>query len=122
MELYNQIIPGTAQSAGARVRTDEFKKINDIPKDLITPLVDIMKKEGVDITNNPMNQATPEMLDGADIVIVMEEKEHLPDFITQNPKVRYWDIPDPKGQSMGFYEDITNKLKKLVSALAEELK
>lgn len=119
-EFYNCILPGTAKSAGTKVR-EEFKMVGEVPAELVTDLLETMSEEGIDISQNPMTQVTPEMIDEADVVVVMAEPETVPDYIKDNPKTRMWQVTDPKGQSREFHQEVKKQIKELVDQLAKEI-
>jgi len=113
--LYNQEASSKSSSAGTKVEI-ENQKISDRP--LAKPVIDFMKNEGIDISNNTTNQVTPQMLNEFDKIIVMAEPETIPSFLLNNHKTIIWDIEDPKGKICKELEkivlEIKNKLKTLV--------
>ena len=60
-------------------------------------VINAMKEENIDITNNISKLATKEMLKNSDLIILMSKNlsSHL-DFIKSNTsaKIEIWDIPD----------------------------
>lgn len=102
-------------SSGIKVNEKEREKLKDIP--LAEPVIRFMKKEGFDASENFRKQITREMVNKADKVIVMAEKEIWPDFLINNPKVVFWDIEDPKGMSDEGYKKIIEQLKKLIEEI-----
>lgn len=72
---------------------------------------------GIDITENERDQLTPQMVDAADIVIVMAEKETWPDFLKTSTKVIYWEIEDPFGKT----QEETNQARDLILQYVQEL-
>jgi arsenate reductase len=110
----------SATSAGTRVRDKEgnsregtkLKDIGGAEKVLIA-----LKEIGIDASENVSNQLNPELLDNADIAIVMAEKETIPDYLSKSNKCAYWDIVDMKDQSL---EDVRIGRDKIY-ALSEKL-
>ncbi len=106
-------------SAGIKVNEEEGEKLKDIP--LAEPVIRFMRKEGFDASENFRKQITKKMVDNADKVIVMAEKEIWPDFLINNPKVVFWDIEDPKGISDEGYKNIISYLRRLIGEMHDKL-
>ncbi len=84
-------------------------------------IVSCMKNEyGLDVTNKNVKFLTMKMLESADIVIVMAERETLPDYLRKFSKVIYWDVEDPTGrgyqETCFIIEQIKMKIEELVGA------
>lgn len=80
--------------------------------DAIEHVVTVMKEEGVDISRCTRNQVTKEMVDEADrVVLVVDENDPIPEYLTDNPKVTRWDVLDPKGQSLEFTREVRDQIK-----------
>ncbi len=106
-------------SAGTIV-DNEGQILKNLPgaQEVITSL----KKEGIDISKNKRNQITPKMVDWADKIIVMAEKETIPDFLLNSQKAIIWEIEDLKGGSLGNHLKRIPKLKDKVLSFIEEYK
>ena len=98
-----------ASSAGTKVFENENQKIVEIP--LAEPVIRFMKKEGLDLTENSRKQVTPEMIKDYDKIIVMAEHETIPEYLFNNKKVEFWDIPDPKGIDDDGFKKIISQIK-----------
>ncbi len=83
-------------------------------------VVQCMNELGHDLSKNTRKQLTPEMVNNADKIIVMTEKENLPDYIDMS-KVVFWEIDDAKDKSLEFHLKIRDQIKKLVEKLVIEL-
>lgn len=60
-------------------------------------VVEVMREEGIDISEQSINQITPEMLENATQIVVLTEKENLPDYFdTYLSKVVRIPIEDPE--------------------------
>ncbi len=73
-----------------------------------------MREVGLDLANNPRKNITIELVDQADKVIVMAEKDTWPDYLLDNPKVLYWQVENPKGQTYEKTCEIRDIVKGLV--------
>ncbi len=80
-------------------------------------VLDVIGKEGIDISTNTRDLLTPDMLDKYDKVVVMAEPENTPDFLKNSPKFVYWEIEDPKG---GNYETV-QKAKEIIKYKVQQL-
>lgn len=81
----------------------------------IDNVIEVMREEGVDISGNIRNQVTKEMADSADkIVLVVDERDPIPEYLVNNPKVIKWDVLDPKGQSLEFTREVRDQIKGLI--------
>lgn len=118
--LFTKYSGRPASSAGINVFENENQKLNEIP--LAEPVIRFMKHEGVDISNNIRKQLTPEMLENFDEIIVMSEPETIPDYLSNNKKVKFWDISDPKGMDDAGYIQMINQIKDEVKKAIDELK
>ncbi len=77
------------ESSGAGMAVDEItvkrklpsRKLKDVPNQRS---VEYIKREfGVDISDRERRQLTPQMMDEADMVIVINEKANWPDYVTE---------------------------------------
>ncbi|MDG7008069.1 MAG: hypothetical protein JRN06_07470 [Nitrososphaerota archaeon] len=63
--------------------------------------VQLMKEVGIDIGGKRSRQLTPAMVDEADLVVYLADRDRLPDFLANSGKLRRWptkdliDGPDP---------------------------
>lgn len=63
--------------------------------------IQLMREVGVDISGKRSRQLTPAMVDEADLVVYLADRDHLPDFLAKCGKLRRWptkdliDGPDP---------------------------
>ena len=82
---------------------------------------EIMEKQGLDITGNVRRQVTPEMVDRADRVIVMTDKEEMPDFILSSDKAVYWGVDDTLKVPYDTVVEINRDIRRRVEQLVEEV-
>ena len=81
----------------------------------------IRKAFGVDISERERQQLTPEMVDEADLVIVIAEKNTWPDYLQEGGKVVFWDIPDAYRQDDGFAAEVFRQVQYRVEQLVKEI-
>ena len=77
-----------------------------------------MEDEGIDISEQLREQLTPAMVQEADRVIVMAERDSWPDYLRDCGKVTYWDITDPVGMdehaALSIYDEVKRQVQELV--------
>ena len=110
--IFNKYSKHKSSSAGILILGNKPQKLKDIP--FTKPIIEFMKKEGVDLSEKERKQLNPEMCNGFDKIIVMAEPETIPDYLKKNEKMIYWDVKDPKGMSNKEYVKIINQLKDLI--------
>jgi len=93
---FNQL--SSHESSGAGMAVDEIKarlhllsnKIPDVP---VQRPVDYIRWEfDVDISERERRQLTPQMMDEAELVEIINEKDMWPDCVNERDKVVFWDI------------------------------
>jgi len=89
----------SADACGTRVGEFEGQLIKDIQNDSVEDDIRAMREVGLDVSNNARKNITPDLVENADRVIVMAERDTLPEYLLSNPKVTYWEIENPKGQT-----------------------
>ena len=97
-EFYNHFSDGkgTALCCGTRVGEFEGQKICDIKSDSVEDDIKAMQEIGFDISGGIRRHITPELIEDADRVVVMAERDTWPDYLENNQKVIFWDIENPK--------------------------
>jgi protein-tyrosine-phosphatase len=116
--LFNKLSKHKASSAGIKVNEDEGQKIKDIP--LANLVIESMKKEGFDVSENVRKQLKPEMLNKFDKIIVMAESEIVPDYLKGRKNVEFWDIKNPKGMNKEEHNKVVRQIKDLVKRFIKE--
>ncbi len=123
--LFNQLSSHESSAAGMWVDEVTAKgnwpsnKIKDVPNQRSAEY--IKKEFGVDITDRERRQLTPQMLDEADMVIVINEKVNWPDYVTEGGKVVFWDIRDGVGLPEGAGYEILGQVRQKVEELVQEI-
>ena len=80
-----------------------------------------LREIGIDASQNSRDQLNEQMLDEADVVVVMAEEHTIPLYLKNNSKVRYWDVVDPKGMTQEETNGIRNQITLLIEKLITEL-
>lgn len=115
-EFYNALHgeKGSADACGTRVGEFEGQKIADIGSESILDDLRAMQEKGIDMSGNVRRQITKEIVDEADHVIVMAEKETWPEYLEGHPKVVVWDVENPKDVGFEKTKEIRDIIKNLV--------
>lgn len=113
--LFNKYSKWKSESAGTIVFENENQKLKSIS--LADPVIRFMKKEGIDVSENVRMQLKPEDVTKYDKIILMAERDTIPEYLLKNNKVEFWNIKDPKGLSDKEYELIIAQLKEKVLEL-----
>ena len=126
---FNKLSRHTADSAGIAVdelivklhlRGRKLKDVTSISRAAEYNLECIRNELGVDIADKERQQLTPQMVDEADLVVVIAEKEQWPDYLKEGGKIMFWDIPDGVGQDDAFVYDVFTQVRRKVEQLVEE--
>ena len=87
-------------------------------------VLEVLHELGIDARTAIRNQITNLDFEEADLVIVMAEKDTLPDYLMNAPfsKVRYWDLGDPKGKDLDETRKIRDQIHQYTDDLLKELR
>ncbi len=102
---------GVAESVSQRPSS----KMKDIRN--LRPVEYIKTRLGVDLSKRERLQLTPEMIDDIDLAIMIHDKAEWPDYLNEDSKVVFWDIPDTPGPD----DESAGKLWDQVQLRVEEL-
>ena len=114
-------------SDSAGIAVDELIVQRRLPSRKLKDVLDqrsveyIGREFGMDVSERERQQLVPAMLDEADRVIVIAEKERWPDYLQEGGKVVFWDIPDAVGQPDEFAYDVFRQVQRRVERLVEEI-
>ena len=112
------------QSSGAGMAMDEItarqkmpgNKLKDVP---IQRSVEYIKREfGVDISERERRQLTPQMMEEADLAIIINEKERWPEYVKEGDTVVFWDIKDGGEEAA---PQILSQVRQKVEELVREI-
>jgi arsenate reductase (thioredoxin) len=99
--------------AGTSVGDEEGTRVNDL-------VIGCMKELGHDMAEKVQHQLTSKMVKWADKIIVLTEKENLPDYV-DTKKVIFWKIEDAVDKSYEFHCKIRDEIKCRVENLVKEI-
>jgi arsenate reductase len=85
-------------------------------------VIQAMKEDGIDVSQKTVKFVSKEMVDGADKIFIMCQKEECPDFLLNSQKITFWNIDDPYNMSLENHRKIRNKVKRHVIRLIKKLK
>ena len=118
--FYNKFAEGAsfAESYGTRVDEDGFKNapISQFPG--MSETIEILKTEGVDISNEYCKQITPEKILNSSKVIVMAEKDSIPGWLKEGD-YEYWDVPNPASYTSETAFNTINLIRQKVKELVQ---
>ncbi|OGI15158.1 hypothetical protein A3K63_03445 [Candidatus Micrarchaeota archaeon RBG_16_49_10] len=107
----------TASSAGTKAERLAGRSVGDL-SDKVTGC---MAEAGYDVSKNRSKTLTPKMVEGADIVVSMAEKETWPGYLKKSRKVRFWEVEDGKDMPYEFHCRMRDKIKGKVEELVKEI-
>lgn len=117
MEYFKRFSADHTASAGTRV-TVEGEELG--VRDDAQNVLEVMREDGIDMSENVRTALTPTMLDNFDKVIVMAEPARTPEWLSTSPKFEYWEVLNVNGmpnEQLGAVRDVI-KLK--VKQLAQQ--
>ncbi|KAH8433157.1 arsenate reductase ArsC [Aspergillus melleus] len=98
----------------------EVRSAGSAPATSVIPIVvEAMREEGIDITNQKPKILSPDAVQASDVVITMGCGDACPFFSGK----RYfdWQLDDPAGQGLDAVRPIRNKIRSRVEKLITEL-
>jgi len=120
--FFNHLSEFTSTSAGTKVADFEGQTV--AKRGQVAPSVvlvlELMNEEALDISSEQRNQLTPELVDAADKVIVMAQRDSWPDYLVEGGKVVFWEISDPVNVPRETAQSIMDQTKGLVEDLVRE--
>ena len=121
--FFDRLSTHQSQSAGTTVGDKHGQTIREhlAGRGFLDFVFDILKDQGVDILESERTQVTPTMVEEADRVIVMTERDSLPDYLLGNKKVDNWDIRDTLRQPYEVTREVTVQIHRSVRALVDEI-
>ena len=99
----------------------DFSPDGSVAHPTMTSVEYIRKAFGVDLSDRERQQLTPEMVNAADLVILIVEKDKWPDYLQEGGKVVFWDIPDAFRQDDDFADDVFRQVHARVEQLVKEI-
>ena len=87
----------------------------------VVPVLELMsEEENLNLSSDQRTQLTPELVDAADKVIVMAERETWPDYLVEGGKVEFWAIEYAFNIPMDAVRGIKDQIKVKVEELVRE--
>ena len=114
-------------SDSAGIAVNELIVLRNLPSRKLKDVVDqrsvgyIRREFGMDVSERERQQLVPAMIDEADRVIVIAEKERWPSYLQEGGKIVFWDIPDAVGQPDEIAYDVFRQVQRRVERLVEEI-
>jgi protein-tyrosine-phosphatase len=119
--MFNKLSRHRSTSTGTMVLEMEGQTLAEraeVAPSVLLVLELMSEEEDLDLSLEQRTQLTPELVDAADKVIVMAERETWPDYLVEGGKVEIWDIQDafeiPMDQVRAIKEQIKVKVEELV--------
>lgn len=93
-----------------------------VPSAIVNPIVaEAMREKGIDISGNIPKRLTSEMIQNASLVVTMgcsvEEACPRPMLAQMQKKLIDWNLPDPKGKTLGEVRIIRDEIEARVIEL-----
>ena len=95
------------------------RKLKDNPNQ--SSLRYIRRELGREIGEKEKQQLVPEMINTADIVIVIAEKERWPGYLKECDKLLFWDIQDPIDMTDESAEEVYREVRRRVEQLVADI-
>ena len=116
----------SAISAGTNVGIDDGQTLLERSHDPEAPstvshILKLMKAEGFDLTVKFRNQASEDMVDGADRVISFIPQDSAPDYLLGNSKISFWEVGDPVDMSVDQVRIVKDRIRQHVEDLVGEI-
>ena len=94
-------------------------KLKDIPN--LRAVEYVKTKLGVDLSERDRRQLTPGMIDDMDLSIIIHDKAEWPDYLKEDGKVVFWDIPDTPGMDDEAAGKLWDQVQLRVKELVQEI-
>lgn len=114
MELY-RARGGQADSAGTEVDRPGTT-LGERPSSLTIASV-MYHDYGIDMSQNIRTQLTEEQARDYDKIVMIAERDTVPDWAFHDARVEFWDVQDSKGQDTPTTRRIVHQLAGLVDAM-----
>lgn len=99
----------TAQSAGVDVT---------IGKPIASDVIDVMKEIGYEMQGAIRKFVTEDMVNNADKILSFKPLDELPSYLQERKTdIEFWNVPDPRHQSIEFHRKVRDDIKARVTQL-----
>lgn len=114
-ELFmNKLSDGRHHAMSAGVNPKVGKPIDPL-------VVEVMKEAGYSMEGCERKPIDEAVVDGADLIVSFKPAAELPENVRRRPNVRYWEVADPRGQSLEFHRQTRDRVRAKVGALLAEI-
>ena len=80
----------------------------------VDEVVQVMKEDGINVSEKKVKKVTQEMIDESDKIFVMCEREMCPTFLLNSDKAVFWEVEDPYEMSIDGFRKIRDIIKSKV--------
>ncbi len=117
----NPVLGWQAFSSGTAVAEEQREgvKLKDWKGGIQIMIDKIQERYGVDISDECCKQVTEESVKKADKIIMMSEKEFIPEWLAQYES-EYWQIPNPDIVTPDIADTVIDLLDKKIAILKNE--
>jgi arsenate reductase (thioredoxin) len=112
--FYNKNLSGKFSISAGII--DSSKKYNGHPRG---DVIQVMREIGIDIHNQKVKQLTDKMLEMADKIVVLCDKEMCPLIVTKRANVVYINVYDPPDEAKTI--EIVRKMRDKIKLIVENL-
>ena len=114
--IFNNLSDGKsmADSAGTKVVREDSNREGQKIKDKDMNIVNSMQEIGLDVSDYKRKQLTLKMFDEADIVIVINPSENIPEYVQLDKKTIFWEVPDPYNEDLEFTRKVRDQLQSII--------
>lgn len=115
------------QSSSAGMAVDEVNARRNLPSNKIKDVPNqgaaqyIKGEFGVDLGERERRQLSPQLIEEADLVVVINDKSLWPEYVVEGGKIVYWDIEEPLGQPDDAVLQIFSEVRRRVEDLVVEI-
>ena len=112
--FFNDLTGPSHQSSSAGVNANKLGGMDP-------PVEYVLAELGYLMTESYRKGIAQEQVASSDIIVSFKPPEELPELVRQHPNVRYWEVADPKGQSLEFHRGVRDQILMLTTGLISEL-
>ena len=121
--MFNRLSKHQSTSAGTMVLEMDGQTVAkraEVAPSGVLVLELMSEEEDQDLSSEQRTQLTPELVDAADKVIVMAERETWPDYLAEGGKVEFWAIEYAFNIPIDAVRAIKDQIKVRVEELVRE--
>lgn len=110
----NTFAKGKHQALSAGVNPTVGKPIDPL-------VIEVMKEQGNDMDRSVRKPIDEAVARDANLIVSFKPTDELPDFVRKLNNIRYWNVADPRGQSLEFHRQTRDIVRSKVESLINEL-